>query len=155
MSKSIKHKIDKDILKRRFHYKKNPDFNPVSLSSPSKYATLEPTPYFDSDDWAVFEATFPEYAKDFYMASGADKYNHDALDLEIEKRYEDELNHYQDQYIRHIHLIKSYIKSGLEGEETVVREEIRRIDDRLEHLQDLLKAKQAIHGDCSKGGASK
>lgn len=138
-------KINSDVLRRRFRIRKRPDTESVDLSGFSTFCNLLPPEFFDSDVWAVYEATFPEHAREFYIASGADKYNHDALDLEIEKRYLDELAHYAEQYERHLAILKS-IRSGVIQERRECEERLERLDQRLEELRKELESKKSIYG---------
>lgn len=125
-----------EVLKRRFKIKKNTE--PEEINSfgefKSKYAHLCACRYLDSELFAGFEACFPDNAKDFYTKSGADKYNHDALDLDIDKHVLDEHKHIDEQLERNLALIEE-LHIGVEIEKTSVEAKTVQVNKRLEALR--------------------
>lgn len=118
------------ILTRRFKTKKAPISETVDINGFSKYANLIAPRYFDSDVFAHYEATFPRYATDFFSRSGADRFNHDALDCEIDKKYSDEVSFYAEQYIRHMDTLNR-INIGVLQEIESVRNRIIQVESQI------------------------
>ena len=146
-------KQKKFVLKRRFRTRKDAPTEVVDITGYSKYLPLTPPRYFDSDVFARYESDFPQHAAQFYAASGADEYNHDALDLEIDKQCEDERAHYALQREHHLEVLEM-IRAGIETETkrtterlATVREYIRRLSDELAELEARYKA------ICAKGAS--
>ena len=134
-----------EILKRRFKIKKKNEpevINPFSEFK-SKYAHLSAWRYLDSDQFATYEAYFPETAREFYSKSGADKYNHDALDLDIDKRVLDEHKHIDEQLESHLAVLED-LHIGVEVEKTSVDAKIEQVKKTLDEFyaeRDTLKTR--------------
>ena len=139
-----KFKIKTDVLKRRFKVKKNPATETVDIRGRSSFATLIAPKYYDSEVWAFYEAYFIEHAEEFYSRSVSDRYNHDALDLEIEKQYLDELQHYFDQRERHIESLEAAY-TGVERESAITTEKLLQVEARLSELEKELEDKLAVY----------
>lgn len=142
-------KIKNDVLKRRFKIKKKTEPEPINPFGDfmSKYSHLVAWRYLDSEEFAIYEAYFPDTACDFYKKSGADQYNHDALDLDIEKHVLDEHKHIDEQFESHMAVIED-LHIGVEVEDTSVDEKSKQVDKVLEELRtehDELKALYNSH----------
>lgn len=125
-------KTKTEILKRRFKIKKK---NAPEVINPfgefkSKYAHLSAWRYLDSDQFAMYEACFPDNAREFYTKSGADKYNHDALDLDIDKHVLDEHKHIDEQCESHLVVLED-LHIGVEIEITSVDAKIEQVNKML------------------------
>ena len=138
-----KSRIKTNVLKRRFKVKKNPSSETVDITGLSSFTTLIAPRYYDSEIWALYEALFNDHAIEFYSKSGADRYNHDALDLEIEKQFQDELQHYMDQHERHLEALEA-IHTGVERESVITEERIHQVEARLSELNKELDEKLAL-----------
>lgn len=128
--------INTEVLKRRFKIKKKNDpevINPFN-DFMSKYAHLCACRYLDSDRFAMYEAHFPETAHDFYTKSGADKYNHDALDLDIDKHIVDEHKHIDEQFESHMTVLED-LHVGVEIELASVTAKSKQVNHKLESLR--------------------
>lgn len=139
-------KTKNEVLKRRFKIKKNiepEEINPFS-DFKSKYSHLCAWRYLDSDEFAVYEACFPDTARNFYLKSGADKYNHDALDLDIEKHTIDEHKHIDEQYQSHCSVIED-LHIGVEVEKTSVEAKTEQVNNILESLHTELLELKALY----------
>lgn len=107
------------VLIRRFKTKKAPTLETVEINGFSKYANLIAPQYYDSDIFAHYEATFAEYAIDVFSRSGADRFNHDALDCEIDKKYSDEVAFYAEQHVKHMDTLNRINVGVLQETESV------------------------------------
>lgn len=126
-------KTKTEILKRRFKIKKKNEpevINPFGEFK-SKYAHLSAWRYLDSDQFAMYEACFPDNAREFYTKSGADKYNHDALDIDIDKHVLDEHKHIDEQLESHLAVLED-LHIGVEVEKTSVEAKIEQGNQMLE-----------------------
>ena len=70
-----------EVLKRRFTIRKDTEPETVNPFGDfrSKYAHFSACKYLDSDRFAMYEAGFPDHARDFFSKAGADKYNKNNL----------------------------------------------------------------------------
>lgn len=133
------------VLKRRFKVKKKnaPEkINPIK-NFYSKFAHYSACRYLDSDQFAIYEAQFPEYAHGFYTKSGADQYNHDALDIDIDKHVLDEHKHIDEQLESHIATLED-LHIGVEVEKTSVEAKIEQVNQLLKgcfYERDLLNTR--------------
>lgn len=135
MKKERNKKTKAEVLKRRFKIKKKNEPEVINQSGAfkSKYAHLIAWRYLDSDQFAVYEAYFPEMAHEFYIKSGADEYNHDALDLDIDKHIDDEHKHIDEQLESHLSTLED-LHIGVEVEKTSVNAKTAQIAKVLEEL---------------------
>lgn len=150
----MKKRVKRSVLQRRFKRRKEPAAESVDVSGLSRYTGLSASKYFDSDTWAHFEQNLPDYTRSFYSVAGANKYCYEALDKKIDMFFQDELQHYTDQYERHCEVIES-IFAGVDREVVTVNERLLQVDERIKELKNVLAAKQAVYDSYNRKVESK
>ena len=128
-------KIKVPVLKRRFieQKKNNPEKINIYNTFKSTYGHLMTGKYLDSIEFAVYEAAFPENAREFYIKSGADRYNHDALYLDVDAHTLEEHKHIDEQFESKLALIDDF-NIGNEVEKVAIDTRLEQVTKRQEEL---------------------
>lgn len=130
----MKNKYSRVKTKKRFKKRYESEaINPFS-DFKSRYAHLTALSYLDSQQFAYYESLFPKRAREFYSRAGADKYNHDALDLDVDKHVDEEHKRIDEQYVSHLAVIEDLF-IGVEVEKTAVQAKATQVEKVLAALK--------------------